>query len=133
MKAFSALPHRDVTLQHGDEQIVVRVYPLPIGYHDVAGALLERPQAFVNGKPSDDPKRMPEWEARRLFLLFARALGDQIAAACPRADAKPAEWAAYADAVKAEFEAAHYVEGDLVLIQSEIQAVNRGLGSLGKG
>jgi hypothetical protein len=129
---FSALPVREVTLQHGEQVVVVTLHPLPIGYAETAGALLGRPVTYVNGQPKDDPKRMPEYDRRLSFLVLAKALGDEIDTPRPRADADGAVWAKYADDVRDEMAAACFVEGDLLLLMQEMQNLNRGHGTLGK-
>jgi hypothetical protein len=134
MKAkFTALPTREVTLTHGEQSITLSLRPLPIAYGEALETLMPKPVLFVNGKPQDDPKKLPAWETRRLMLQLAKALGEQLETRAPDANAPAPAWEAYADAIKIELEAANLVEGDIIVLTTEIGQLHRGLGTLGNG
>lgn len=135
MKAkFSAVPTREVTLTHGEQTLVLRLTPPPIGYGETLAALLPKPRECINLKWVDhsDPAKMAEWTTRRVMLLLAKALGEQVEAKEPGVGAGPAAWAAYADSVRTEFEDAHFVEGDLQILTEALASLQRGMGDLPK-
>lgn len=131
MIGFSGKPYVLVELTRGDEVVSLRVHPRPIGYHDLITAAMPEPVKAVN-QTTVPPALTAQWSARVSFLMIAKALGDQLAATAPPAGSPPAAWAAYADAVRAELEAANFVEGDLLAILGAMAQADRGVGTLPK-
>jgi hypothetical protein len=131
MRGFSGKPITEVALTHGDETVTFRVHPRPLGYHDLITAAMPEPTPALNQKAAP-PALLAQWSARVSFLMIAKALGDQLEAVAPPAGSPPAAWAAYADAVRAELEAANLVEGDLMAIMGAMAQVDRGVGTLPK-
>lgn len=132
MIGFSGKPYVLVELTRGDEVVSLRVHPRPIGYHDLITAAMPGPTKPINEGAVISPALTAQWSARVSFLMIAKALGDQLAATAPPAGSPPAAWAAYADAVRAELEAANFVEGDLLAILGAMAQADRGVGTLPK-
>lgn len=117
---------KPIVLRH-----VVALQPWPIGYPEFIDRVYPAPVRYENGQPKEDPTRRSEYQGQRMAVLLARCMGDQIDARVPSGEDRTA-WEAYAKAILAEFEAANLVEGDVVRLMTEAQAVNRGAGKLGK-
>ena len=129
MRGFSSHPSRTVKITRGEQVVEFVVSPTPLGYTDLLVEVLPAPKAPERG--AVDPKLATKHSTRHVMLILAKSLGDQL-------DSRPPEsrtvalWEAYADAVQAEFTAAHLVEGDLSAIITEINLLNRGHGDLPK-
>lgn len=139
---FAARPVRQATLLRdtGDTELdgkpitiemSVELRPWPIGYPEYLDRVFPAPVRYENGQPKEDPARRSEYQGQRMAILLARCMGDQLDAKAPAGEDRGV-WEAYAKAILAEFEAANLVEGDVVRLMGEAQAVNRGAGKLGK-
>ena len=131
MQGFARLPSRTVTLTHGEESVVFTLAPPPLGYFDTVEMLLP-PPAPAPLKKDPDPAALAKWTARKMFLILGRALGDQLSAAPPLSGAGATAWAAYADSIAAEFEAAMMLDGDVSDLWNAVVALRRGIGDLPK-
>lgn len=141
--AFSGLPTREVVLRRdsgevdGDGKPVavearIVLHPWRLGFPEYLDRVYPAPVIYKDMQPIPDPNRAAEHGSRRLYVLLAAAMRDQLDAKPPGDNADRAAWDAYALAVAAEFEAANFVEGDVVTLIQEATRVNRGAGKLGK-
>lgn len=130
MKAFGALPGRTVILRREAGEVVheipVELRPWAIGFPEMLDRVFPQPARFENGKPVPDPTKAAEHHACRLMILLAVCMGDGLEVKPPGKDADRGAWAAYAEAVRAEFEAANLVEGDVSLLIAEAYKLNNG-------
>lgn len=125
MRGFTAPPSRTLALTHGEQSIEIHIQPIPLAYGEYL--------AEVMPEPKDAAKR-DRWLFRRGMLLVAKVAGASLelsAAPPPRGAGAPA-WEAYADFVKEELAAAHFVDGDIQTLLDEMARLNRGLGDLPK-
>lgn len=127
MKAkFSRIPTRTVVITHGDESVELTLTPTPFGYGELVERQIPIPMRYVNGKPAVDPADENETRVLRMYVLIAKSLGEQLESVPPDAKAGSDAWRGYARAVKAEFLAANFLEGDFVRLVEEVNAVNSG-------
>lgn len=139
--SFASLPAKAVTLRRltGESapdvdgktapvfaELELELRPWAIGYPEMLTRVFPEPVLFVNSKPVPDTARAQEHGAARVYLLIAACMGDQLDAKPPGKDADRAAWGNYSSAVLAEMEAAHLVEGDVLLLYTEALQLNRG-------
>jgi hypothetical protein len=136
MKSFAALPTSAVTLKRqtgADAQgapvfveLVFELRPWPIGFPEMLSHVFPTPVLYVNGKPSgNDPTKFDAHQADRLCILLATCLGTELDAKAPTSST-PADWSAYAKAIRAEFERANMVEGDVSVLMAAAYTLNQG-------
>jgi hypothetical protein len=137
MKSFAALPTSTVTLrrQNGTgpdgapvyAELAFELRPWPIGFPEMLSRVFPMPVLYVNAKPAGpDPARADEHQADRLCILLATCLGPELTAKAPGPSGVTADWTAYAKAIRAEFEAACLVEGDVSVLMAAAYALNQG-------
>lgn len=140
--AFVSLPTKAVTLRRltGESapdadgktapvfaELELELRPWAIGYTEMLARVFPEPVTYLNSKPLPDAAAAQEHGAARVYLLIAACMGDQLDAKAPsKANSDRDAWAAYASAVRSEFEAAHLVDGDVSLLYAEALQLNRG-------
>ena len=118
----TARPYETVIFRRGDEEVSLTVYATPLGTDEVLGIALPD-YDFINGAAV---KKTGEREIRHgqhyLYALLGIALepSSEMESSRPKSSV-PEQWEQYAEAVRAEFQAAGYVEGDLVRLVAAIR------------
>lgn len=143
MKSFPSLPTRTVKITRDTGQVdadkkpiilevELTLSPWPLGYSAYIGRVFPPPLVYVNGVPqeSNEPHKRSEYDSDKSLILVAKCLGEQLDTQPPKSDKKE-EWAAYAKALRAEFAAAHFVEGDIATLINAANLINQGMGRLG--
>lgn len=131
MKKLTKSVSTEVVIKRGDESVTLTVSALPLGYTQYLERVYPEPVLFKNGELVPDPARRSEWTYECNLLCIARALGDQMDATPPTTGDRDA-WAQYARAVRAEFEDAGMVEGDLAEMIKGLARCQRGVTAAGK-
>ena len=134
-KKFSSLPHRIVTLQHGDdstgETLEFRVEALPAGYDTFIRQVFPRPERTMNGaKPIPlSPKESALYNNRFGYIMLERGLRSDgcIETEPPGKSAGSAEWAQFADNVEREFVVAGFSEGDAKQLLEAVGDLSQGV------
>lgn len=144
---FAALPSRTVTLKRETGEMVpdadgkpmpvvveytIDLRPWPIGYPEYLSTVFPAPVRFENGKPTEDTAKAQEHQAARVYILIAKCMGEQVDAKPPTSATDRGAWGAYAAAIRAEFEAACLVEGDISQLVAECYRLNQGAGRIPK-
>lgn len=126
-------PARVVTITRPNtDPVEVTLHPIPIGYMQHLETVYPQPVRFVNGEPQPDPSRRSSWSIDTNLMVIARSMGDQMDTQPPTTSGA-AEWAAYAKAVRAEFDSAGFTDGEIADLVTALQSVLRGTAKLGNG
>lgn len=136
MRGFVKPLTRQVQLVRGEETITLILHPLPLAYHAHVLRVFPAPVEYVGaggGAPVAKPIESAAYEHgyKVALILIAKSLRGEVQAKEPKVD-DAAAWGKYAEAIKEEFAAAGFVEGDINVLKREVDRVNAGLGSKGK-
>ena len=116
-----------VTLNRGDETVILELAPLPLGYTSWLHAQFPPPVEFVNGKPTKSDPPASYWRTL-MYLRLAKALGDQLETPSPKGGTARSVWKQYARAIEGEFREAHLTEGDFMVLVRAMNAMEEGDG-----
>lgn len=138
-KAFAGPLQAKVTIQHGEDSLEFILSAPPLGHRDllresmppipneppmVPALAANGKQRFDNGALAFEPAKKgspeyAEYEASRqqifrmyTYIHLGHALGDQLDTPFPAMD-RSTNWAAYIEAIRAEFAAAGFVDSDV--------------------
>lgn len=133
MRAIPSAPAHTVTIERpGEDPVLVRLNPPPLGHQAMVSRCYPPPVVFLNGKPMPDEAAMPEYNTLSAFVLLAASLADEDAPttrAPERGDR--AAWHTYALALQEEFRKAGYVDGDVKALIRGYQQALEGKGTVG--
>lgn len=133
MRAIPSAPAHTVTIERpGENPVVVKLYPPPLGHQAMVSRVYPAPVVYLNGKPMPDEAAMSEYNTLSAFVLLAASLGDEDAPNTrPPVQGDRAAWHAYALALQDEFRAAGYIDGDVKLLIRGYQQALEGKGNVG--
>lgn len=134
MRAIPSAPSHIVTIERpGQPPIAVQMRAPPLGYAGTVERYFPPPVEFVNGKPVPVEARQAEYRSLMAFILVAACLdGEDRPATVAPTGGTPADWETYARALRSEFEAAGYCEGDVMRLVQGYNVVMQGRGEGGK-
>ena len=134
MRQITSAPLHQVKIERsGADPVLVTMHAPPLGYAAHVERVYPPPTIVENGKFVPDEAAMAEWRNLTAYLMLAKVLdGEDAPTTPPPATSTRQAWDAYARALRSEFEAAGYVEGDVMRLVQGYNVVMRGDGSLGK-
>ena len=123
---FSAVPETTVTLWRGADSVQFSLRALPLGYTTTyLDTVFPRPVVYENSVPVPVEDNREYWDLYQ-FLLLARGLQHSGVLETPVPTSKErAAWEAYAKAVRQEFSAANFSNGEVSLLMEELGKLNR--------
>ena len=122
MRGFSARASMIVHLSRGTETIELTLTAPPVGLYSWLRSAFPPPEVFVNGSPRPDEGALHEYHALLLYCRLAHAIGDALETRRPSGRSR-AEWQKYAEAVRAEFRAAHLNDGDILILMRALNTL----------
>lgn len=130
MRTIARAPIHEVALHRPEGEIIIRLRPPPLAHRSIIETVYPPPVRYVNGAEAPNRDAQGEYSALLAFVLLADVLEgeDKPAAEKPAPAAGRAAWDAYARAIKAEFEAAGYVEGDVTALIRGYNTASAGQG-----
>lgn len=138
MRKIAPAPEHEVRLSRPDGEIIVRLKSPPLGHQAMVGRYFTPPVFYANGdatRPIEDKPATAEYAMLMGFVLLADVLTGEDKPSTPRPapNADRPAWDAYGRALRAEFEAAGFCDGDVGALLRGYQAVLAGRGKdLGK-
>ncbi len=120
--SFKGPPQITVNLSRGDDALVITLTAIPLGYRELIETAFPAPVVFVDMKPTTPEGPAADQHTVRVsYIILARAIGpDVMDTREPGPGSTPAQWAAYADAVKAEFSAAGFTLGEILYLYEQV-------------
>ena len=116
---FTAPNSKTITLTKGDEAVELTIHALPPGYGPMLRSSMAPPNRFLNGKPTPNYND-PQYNDLYGMLLVAKALEPSGVMETKL----KGPWTATAEAVREEFRASGFTDGDLGLIIDEVGKIS---------
>jgi hypothetical protein len=131
MQKISIPLKRTAEIKRGKDVVATfDLYPLPLGYAAHVDRMYPAPVEYVGNGVKNEARPIAaavyQHNYKTMLILLAKSLQDQVETKPPTSDKRDA-WEAYANALLAEFQEAGLVEGEVLQLRREMDAVNAGV------